>query len=194
MFVPLGGGQTTQTAPVTTISPPTTVPSSPIRLPTNDLDKCGISNATHSRVVGGNNAQLGAYPWLGAIGYRVTGGIKYLCGGTLITQKHVLTAGHCVKDTLVHVRLGEHDLTSDYDGANPIDYAVDLRILHEGFDAKTILNDIGLLRLAQTVVITNRIRPACLPLTNDMKTRDFTYYQPFVAGALLKTFFELSMH
>ena len=58
--------------------------------PTNEQDRCGMSNATHSRVVGGNNAQIGAYPWLGAIGYRVTGGIKYLCGGTLITQKHVL--------------------------------------------------------------------------------------------------------
>lgn len=88
MFVPLG----TQTAPtaVPTFGPPITAPPSPIKLPTNEVDKCGMSNATHSRVVGGNNAQLGAYPWLGAIGYRVTGGIKYLCGGTLITQKHVL--------------------------------------------------------------------------------------------------------
>ena len=76
-------------------------------------------------------------------------------------------------------------MSSNNDGASPIDYIVDLKILHEGFDAKTILNDIGLLRLAQTVVITDRIRPACLPLTNDMRTRDFTYYQPFVAGNFL---------
>lgn len=69
-------------------------PSAPGSLPTNDRDKCGMTNATKTRVVGGVNAQLGSYPWLAALGYRSTI-IRYLCGGTLITQKHVLTAAHC---------------------------------------------------------------------------------------------------
>lgn len=75
-------------------NPQSLPPSAPGSLPTNDRDKCGMTNTTKTRVVGGVNAQLGSYPWLAALGYRLNV-IRYLCGGTLITQKHVLTAAHC---------------------------------------------------------------------------------------------------
>ena len=52
------------------------------------------------------------------------------------------------------VRLGEHDLLNDNDGAYPIDIPIDLKILHEEFNAKLILNDIALLRLAQNAPFT----------------------------------------
>ncbi|CAO1378673.1 unnamed protein product [Diamesa hyperborea] len=165
--------------PITILQP--LPPSAPDSLPTNDRDKCGVSNTTKTRVVGGVNAQLGSYPWLAALGYKSTT-IRYLCAGTLITQKHVLTAAHCIKDNLVLARLGEYDISSDNDGANPVDYNVELRIIHESFDAKTISNDIGLLKLSQIVTVTDFIRPICMPLADAIRYKDLTYYQPFVAG------------
>lgn len=30
-----------------------------------------------------------------ALGYNKTDFIDYLCGGTLISEKHILTSGHC---------------------------------------------------------------------------------------------------
>ena len=50
------------------------------------------------RIVGGLEAKIGEYPWLALIGYAVGhhGNIQYRCGGSLIGDKYVLTAAHCV--------------------------------------------------------------------------------------------------
>uniref|UniRef100_A0A182P275 Uncharacterized protein n=1 Tax=Anopheles epiroticus TaxID=199890 RepID=A0A182P275_9DIPT len=91
----------------TSASPGTVTPSSgsSVRLPTNDADRCGMSNATHTRVVGGVDAQLNAWPWMAALGYRsssfeLNAGPRFLCGGTLITTQHVLTVAHCIQTAL----------------------------------------------------------------------------------------------
>ena len=50
------------------------------------------------RIVGGEEAPIGKYPWLALLGY--TNGrsnkIQYACGGALIGDQYVLTAAHCV--------------------------------------------------------------------------------------------------
>ena len=60
---------------------------------------CGRSfEDPSSRIVGGKAVDLGAYPWLANLGYRVRGSdkTKFSCGGSLISSRHVLTAAHCV--------------------------------------------------------------------------------------------------
>lgn len=54
------------------------------------------------------------------------------------------------------VRLGEHDLNSNADGANPIDIPIGEKIVHEQYVANLILNDIAMLVLRQQVTISGR--------------------------------------
>ncbi|CAG0893901.1 unnamed protein product [Cyprideis torosa] len=64
-------------------------------------DRCGFSAAFHQRVVGGNPAAIGAWPWA-ALFYlkenqgRQSGAVAAFCGATLIDRSGwILTAAHC---------------------------------------------------------------------------------------------------
>jgi hypothetical protein len=47
------------------------------------------------RVIGGNNAFSGQFPFVAAIQITTSDG-RYFCGGTLISDDWILTAGQCV--------------------------------------------------------------------------------------------------
>ena len=52
-----------------------------------------------SRIVGGEEAPIGAYPWLALLGFSLRNSgtnIQWKCGGAIIGDKYILTAAHCV--------------------------------------------------------------------------------------------------
>ncbi|KAF2895592.1 hypothetical protein ILUMI_10587 [Ignelater luminosus] len=139
------------------------------------------------RVVGGKIADPQEFPWMALIEYETKNGKQFLCGGSLINSRYVLTAAHCLEENLVSVRLGEYDLDKEVDCFDeesidcldkPIDVKVQEQIPHEQFDLKigNYLHDIALLRLSEDILYSDSIMPICLPseeilnLSNKVKT------------------------
>lgn len=73
--------------------------------------------------------------------------LKYLCGGSLISNRYILTSGHCINPMLITARLGAHDI-SDPIEAGAISIPIERKIIHEQYDPRYIINDIGLVRLS----------------------------------------------
>lgn len=56
------------------------------------LPVCGGVTSPGTRVVGGNTSDLSAYPWMASLFQK---GV-FSCGASLINDRYVLTAAHCV--------------------------------------------------------------------------------------------------
>lgn len=166
------------TVPTIPIIP--TIPSSPIypTFPSPTYGECGVSLASTTRLVGGVETLRGKYPWLAALGYK-TRSTRFLCSGSLITNKHVLTSAHCITSALSFVRLGAHNLSAFE--AESIDISISHSLTHEEFDLKSTMNDIAIIVLSESVRFTDRISTICLPTEPDFH-QDFIGYSPFVAG------------
>jgi len=147
--------------------------------------ECGMTRAGSNRIVNGRPAKKNAWPWLAALGYTDpnTGEVLYLCGATLITNKHVVTAAHCVRDDMVTVLLGEHVLGNDTDGANPEEYNVTRMIKHENYNSRTFENDIAIVEFDKEVTFKTGIQPACLPsITPGLLNDSFVSEGVIIAG------------
>lgn len=127
--------------------------------------ECGIAkgseNMDETRIIGGEAARKNAWPWFAIlmVQRRNNGKRSPECGATLISDKYVLTAAHCIlemgkkpmKKERLTIRLGEFDLKKHNDGE--VDFAVDRIIPHPYFQPKTFKNDIALLELDRKVMI-----------------------------------------
>ncbi|CAD7084976.1 unnamed protein product [Hermetia illucens] len=158
--------------------------------------QCGIMNS--DRIFGGTQTRIDEYPWMALLAYSKPGNqTGFHCGGTLINNRYVLTASHCVngktipKDwKLSGVRLGEWNLASgsdcDLDDCNdsPLDVTIEEFISHENYDPQLNdkYNDIALLRLSRNITFTDWVNPICLPLAESLQSRNFEGISLEVAG------------
>lgn len=120
-------------------------------------------NDTTPLVVGGTKSKIGEFPHMAAIGWRQpSGDIKFRCGGSLISERFVLTAAHCVpsRDPPTMVRLGDQNIKSKDDRVSELDVDIAKIVSHEEYQRGK--NDIAVLELAYDVKFTDLIRPACL--------------------------------
>merc|ERR1711936_831266 len=113
-------------------------------------------------IVNGYEAIKHEYPFMAALMNRN----RQFCGGSLIDEKHVLTAAHCVAHMSkfdvqnLRVRLGDHNIR-DNDNTS-IEKRVKRVIRHIGFSSKTLHNDVAILTMEDAVKYNSNIQPICL--------------------------------
>lgn len=117
-------------------------------LPANSADRT-------SKIVGGTEVPDLKYPWMAAIYYRDGDDTYQGCGGSLISDRWILTAAHCVFTSPgvtesvddILVSLGTSDLASD----DVVLKSVSQIIMHPDFDYFTEVNDLALIELSSPV-------------------------------------------
>ncbi|XP_065081317.1 venom protease-like [Ochlerotatus camptorhynchus] len=135
------------------------------------LDKCG--HKAIELVVNGEAAKSREFPHMALIGYGAAPEVNYLCGGSLVSERFVLTAGHCT-NSIEHgpattVRLGDLALDSSNDEAFPEDFNIAETIPHPDYRLTSQYNDIALMKLDRKVILSPFIRPICLPLSGELR-------------------------
>ncbi|KAG8200314.1 hypothetical protein JTE90_028498 [Oedothorax gibbosus] len=147
------------------------------------VPECGVK-PYELFIAGGEASEPHEWPWMTAIFRRHQSSRPktFICGGSLINTKYILTAAHC----FVHnykilpassfvVRVGSHQLNSGEE------YTVSEVIVHHNHTGSDFFNDIALIKLASDVYVTDKVAPICLPST-DMAAEDFVGRMATVAG------------
>ncbi|KAK5907875.1 hypothetical protein CesoFtcFv8_005679 [Champsocephalus esox] len=117
-----------------------------------------------SRVVNGEEARPHSWPWQISLQVKHGSRFHHTCGGTLIAPRWVLTAGHCITPGDVYrVVLGEHD-QSQQEGSEQLRDVMRI-IVHPDWDIDFVArgNDLALLKLDESPVLSDSVGPACLP-------------------------------
>uniref|UniRef100_A0A182Q7C5 Peptidase S1 domain-containing protein n=1 Tax=Anopheles farauti TaxID=69004 RepID=A0A182Q7C5_9DIPT len=126
-------------------------------------------------IVGGEPAKEGEFPHHALLGYPKNGDkldFEFICGGTLISRQHVLTAAHCFAFRLpAVVRLNEYDTSVRSDRELTVDIVAYRK--HPNYTVKYSYCDIALAKLKEPVDVSMFVRPACLWETEQRTTTRF---------------------
>ena len=107
------------------------------------------------KITGGTTALISDFPYQV---YYISG--NYVCGGSIIGNRWILTAAHCTEDdygnsipvSQMAIRAGMNDPSKPSDGQI---YYVKNVIVHDGYNNTTLLNDIAILELKDTINTLN---------------------------------------
>ena len=129
----------------------------------NSVPGCRCGHAQRSkRIVGGSETEVNEYPWMAFISTRH--GSR--CGGSLISDRWVVTAAHCARPGLYDmvVTLGEHDLHNSTEAVLIINYVTEIH-LHPQWGTNGRSFDLALVKIVEPINFSKiyHVRPICLP-------------------------------
>ncbi|XP_040477403.1 mannan-binding lectin serine protease 1 [Ursus maritimus] len=142
------------------------------------LPVCGVpkfSRKLMARIFNGRPAQKGTTPWIAMLSYPNE---QPFCGGSLLGSSWIVTAAHCLHQSLDP----DYPALHDSDLLKPSDFKIimgkhwrhrsdgneqHLRVkrvfLHPLYDPNTFENDVALVELLESAVLSDFVMPICLP-------------------------------
>uniref|UniRef100_A0A8C1XSL0 Zmp:0000001114 n=2 Tax=Cyprinus carpio TaxID=7962 RepID=A0A8C1XSL0_CYPCA len=126
---------------------------------------CGVRPYKHNRIVGGQNADVGEWPWQVSLHFQTSG---HVCGASVISNKWLLSAAHCfIQPDTAYKKISNWLTYSGLRDQNMLD-SVQKRTLkniitHPNYDSMSYDYDISLLELSDPLNFTNTVHPICLP-------------------------------
>nr|XP_037275103.1 chymotrypsinogen B-like [Rhipicephalus microplus] len=157
-----------------------------VQMPVVELNSPGCGgHATFSETKSGSRASTQYLPWMVLLVTRTLSGVYRYCSGTIITERHVLTAGHCTFYTKedpvssIKVYYGMKGLKGPYKQAARF-------LRHPRFDISSLRNDIAILMVDKCFALEKNTASVCLPVNHvDMERKQFSevYWQVEENGA-----------
>ncbi|XP_075058424.1 mannan-binding lectin serine protease 1 isoform X2 [Mixophyes fleayi] len=150
---------------------------------------CGLPHFSRSklaRIAGGSTAKRGISPWISMLANADSG--RPFCGGSLIGDKWIITAAHCLHHEVdpenlgftsssdlfslssFKIILGKHR-TLKQDDTEQV-FQVKNLIIHPNYNSSTLQNDIGLVELSSKAFLNDYVIPICLP-EEEVKSDEF---------------------
>lgn len=124
---------------------------------------CRCGERKQTRIVGGEEAKINEFRMMvGLVDISIR---QIKCGGALISNRHVLTAAHCIANQRtdnIGVIVGEHDVSSGTESAAQ-GYVVQRFIIHPLFTASNYDYDVAIVETTKEITFSDIVGPACLP-------------------------------
>ncbi|EEB19051.1 predicted protein [Pediculus humanus corporis] len=138
--------------------------------------QCGVASLLprpEMRIVGGKNAPFGGWPWQVSVRRTSFFGFSstHRCGGAVINENWIATAGHCVDDLLtsqIRIRVGEYDFSSVQEPYPFVERGISKKVVHPKYNFFTYEYDLALVRLESSLEFQPHIAPICLPASDDL--------------------------
>ena len=122
---------------------------------------CSSNSAVLSRIVGGETASGQTWGWAASLRYSSSN--AHFCGGSIISDSHILTAAHCTVNLQSATSVTVF-VASIYLGYSGQQRSVSRIYVHPQYSANTYINDISILKLSSPLDLDQAgIDLICLP-------------------------------
>ncbi|XP_052401041.1 transmembrane protease serine 3 [Carassius gibelio] len=121
--------------------------------------ECGSRPAVRSRIVGGNVSRSGLVPWQVSLHYQN----QHLCGGSVISERWILTAAHCVYGFAQPVLWAVYAGITDQPLGGTGGLSVEKIIYHSNYRPGGLSYNIALIKLKLPLSFNDQVVPICLP-------------------------------
>ena len=119
-------------------------------------------NFNTKRIVGGDESVEGSWPWFVLLQIYASGR-QFLCGGSIISSRWIVTAGHCkISVKNVDTIIAGLQRLYDINGKNTRKYFPLETHTHESYAGSPYYYDLAVIKTTEEIEFTDFIRPICL--------------------------------